>query len=93
MGRSPTALKADFPHLDFDHLTDPWWHHDPRGGHGPFAVEPHHVFEDRVAAFRAWLREHEATRIAVVGHGTFFHALTGRWLRNCEVLEWDGTHA
>ena len=38
---------------------------------------------------RDWLRAHEAQRIAVIGHGTFFHALTGQWMRNCEVLRWS----
>ncbi len=87
VGRSPMHLKAEFPHLDFDHLNDPWWHHEPAVATG-FAVEPLHVFEGRVAAFRDWLHAHEAQRIAVIGHGTFFHALTGEWMRNCEVKRW-----
>ena len=29
VGRSPLHLKEEFPHLDFDHLDDPWWHHEP----------------------------------------------------------------
>ncbi|MHB2167757.1 histidine phosphatase family protein [Alsobacter sp. R-9] len=92
VGRSPAALKADFPHLDFDHLDDPWWHHEP-DAKGPFATEPHGLFTRRVDHFDEWLRTHDSARIAVVGHGTFFHALTGRWLRNCEVLHWDGSRA
>jgi glucosyl-3-phosphoglycerate phosphatase len=85
VGRSPAELKQDYPHLVFDHLADPWWHHEPDAS-GPFATEPAHIFESRVAAFRDWLAAHEAERIAVVGHGTFFHALTGQWMRNCEVV-------
>jgi hypothetical protein len=23
-----------------------------------------------------------------VGHGTFFHALCGRWMQNCEIVRW-----
>jgi broad specificity phosphatase PhoE len=87
VGRTPAALKQDFPQLAFDHLGDPWWHHVP-GDDRPFVTEPVELFDDRVASFRTWLADHEAERIAVVGHGTFFHALTGRWLRNCEVLRW-----
>lgn len=90
VGRSPLHLKSEFPHLDFDHLADPWWHHEPAVPAGArFAVEPDHLFTERVAAFRDWLRAHEAQRIAVIGHGTFFHALTGQWMRNCEVLRWS----
>ncbi|MFO1147363.1 MAG: histidine phosphatase family protein [Alsobacter sp.] len=85
VGRSPALLKQDYPHLAFDHLADPWWHHDPDVS-GPYATEPAHIFESRVAHFRDWLLEHEAERIAVVGHGTFFHALTGRWMQNCEIV-------
>lgn len=87
VGRAPALLREDFPHLAFEHLDDPWWHHIP-GDDRPFVVEPVELFEDRVASFRAWLAAHEAERIAVVGHGTFFHALAGQWLRNCEVLRW-----
>jgi glucosyl-3-phosphoglycerate phosphatase len=87
VGRGPQALKQDYPHLAFEHLSDPWWHHQP-GAEGPFAVEPVELFEDRVSSFRDWLAAHEAERIAVVGHGTFFHALTGHWMRNCEILRW-----
>lgn len=89
VGRSPAHLKSDFPHLDFDHLDDPWWHHEPSHP-SPFAREPEAAFKGRVQAFGTWLATHGARRIAVVGHGTFFHAMLGRWLRNCEVAPWDG---
>ncbi len=87
VGRPPHELKADFPHLDFDHLGPIWWHDVPDTP-GPFANEPVTLFETRVKAFREWLRDHESQRIAVVGHGTFFHALTGYWMRNCEFQRW-----
>ena len=56
-----------------------------RGERGGFIVEPAHVFEDRVERFRGWLAERPEKLIAVVGHGTFFSQLTGRFLANCEV--------
>lgn len=87
VGRAPHELKADFPHLDFDHLAPVWWHHVPDAT-GPFSTEPVDGFETRVKAFREWLHDHEIQRIAVIGHGTFFHALTGHWMRNCEVQRW-----
>ncbi len=39
VGRSPKALRGEFPHLAFDHLTDPWWHFDGRNPQAIF-VEP-----------------------------------------------------
>lgn len=88
VGTAPHRLKEDWPHLTFDHLSDPWWHHEP-DIEGPFAVEPYETFRARVEAFRAFLAAHEAERIAVVGHGTFFHALSGRWMQNCEIVRWS----
>jgi broad specificity phosphatase PhoE len=89
VGRSPALLAEEFPHFDFDHLDDPWWHHDPASV-GPFAVEPVETFQQRVEHFKDWLRGHEAQRIAVVGHATFFSAMTGHWMQNCEVFQWQG---
>ena len=89
VGRSPGLLAADFPHLAFDHLADPWWH-APEGHEGPFAQEPEDVFLDRVARFRTWVAARPEPRVAVIGHGTFFRALTGRPFGNAEDFEWDG---
>jgi glucosyl-3-phosphoglycerate phosphatase len=89
VGRSPGELAGDYPHLAFDHLTDPWWH-APDGHEGPFAVEPEEVFLARVEAFRRWVAERPEPRLAVVGHGTFFRALTGRTFANAEAVAWDG---
>jgi glucosyl-3-phosphoglycerate phosphatase len=88
VGRSPHDLKADFPHLDFAHLNDPWWHHEPNT-QGAFATEPHHLFQDRVTRFQNWIAAHPAKRVAVIGHGTFFYHLTGHWMQNCEILHWS----
>jgi glucosyl-3-phosphoglycerate phosphatase len=85
VGRAPSLLLAEFPHWAFDHLRDIWWHdegeRDPRG----FVVEPLSVVEERVRQFRSWLAARPEKLIAVVGHGTFFHFLTGRQLHNCEI--------
>ena len=43
------------------------------------------MFEERVERFRGWLAARPERMIAVVGHGTFFSRLTGRFLANCEV--------
>jgi broad specificity phosphatase PhoE len=84
VGRSPAALQADFPDLAFGHLDDPWWHHDPARP-GAVAQEPEPLLQGRVAAFRQWLAARPENEIAVVGHGTFLHRLTGMAFKNCEV--------
>ncbi|MCP8938544.1 histidine phosphatase family protein [Alsobacter sp. SYSU M60028] len=89
IGRSPRALAADFPHFAFDHLADPWWHCGPADERG-IPVEPHEVFQERVARFRGWLLDRPERAVAVVGHGTFFRELTGRWFANCEVVALRG---
>ena len=48
-------------------------------------IEPAHVLTGRVDAFRDWLAARPERLIAVVGHGTFFYHLTGRFLANCEL--------
>jgi glucosyl-3-phosphoglycerate phosphatase len=87
-GRSPAALKTEFPDVALDHLPEIWWHAageaDERGIH----VEPLDVLLARMAEFVAALKDRRESTIAVVGHATFFHHLTGRWLKNCEVVEW-----
>ena len=95
IGRSPVHLKADFPHLDFDHLDDRWWHHDPVRPE-VIVVESEEVLGARVAAFADWLRARTERELAVVGHGTFLNRLTahvakgpGHVFRNCEVVTRD----
>lgn len=85
VGRSPAVLLEDFPHLSFEHLDEVWWHNEGEQDARGFVIEPPHVFEDRVERFRSWLGERPERLIAVVGHGTFFNRLVGRYLANCEV--------
>lgn len=89
VGRGPAVLAAEFPDFRLDHLPEVWWHvegvEDLRGFH----VEPRDLFHGRVSAFRDWLRARPERSIAVVGHGTFFARLTGRFLANCEIVPLD----
>lgn len=89
IGRAPAALRAHFPHLAFDHLADRWWHEGPEDERG-IPVEPHEVFQQRVAGFRSWLLDRPERALAVIGHGTFFRELTGRSFANCEVVTLRG---
>jgi broad specificity phosphatase PhoE len=87
IGRSPSALSAEFPMLSFDHLSDPWWHNGQEDDRG-VAVEPDHLITRRLADFSRWLRGRPEDVVVVVGHGGFFRRLTGRSMRNCEIMEW-----
>jgi broad specificity phosphatase PhoE len=89
IGRGVAELQADFPHLDFGSLSDPWWRHDapicPLG----FPQESEEQLAERVTAFAALIAARPESRIAVVGHGDFFRRMIGRHLANCERAEWD----
>lgn len=88
VGRTAALLARDFPTLSFEHLQDPWWHdgvHDERG----LCMEPDDVFGERVSEFGAWLPAQPGRLIFVVGHGTFFHRLTGQHFANCEIVRWN----
>lgn len=87
VGRAPAELLAEFPALAFDHLEDIWWHDGEKDERG-VAVEPEPLFLDRVEAFSRWVESRPEPTVAVVGHGTFFHRLTGRHFENCEILKW-----
>lgn len=91
VGRPPADLLAEFPGLAFDHLPDVWWHdsdeRDPRG----FAVETRDLVATRASEFKGWLAGRSEGSIVVVGHGTFFFHMIGRWMRNCEIARLDLT--
>ncbi len=89
VGRSPGVLAQEFPHLDFDHLPDVWWHdHEERDERG-IAVEPHATLLQRVESFRRWLHARPERSIAVIGHGTFFFHFAGFEMDNCAVRRWE----
>lgn len=85
VGRAPALLLQDFPQLAFDHLEDVWWHREGEPDERGFVIEPDETLLERVEHFRGWLAARPERLIAVVGHGTFFYHLTGRFLNNCEI--------
>lgn len=97
VGRAPALLAAEYPSLRFDHLPETWWEDDAHCAEPDergIRVEPIEACHARVERFRAWLGARPECVIAVVGHGTFFHHLTGgRWLDNCEVVALEGEAA
>ena len=89
IGRAPALLTAEFPHFTLDHLPDIWWHQEGEPDPNGLCYEPIERLQERVEAFRGWLRARPERTIAVVGHGTFFYHLTREWLANCQVLPLD----
>ena len=89
IGRPPALLTAEFPHFTLDHLPEVWWHADGEPDQHGICYEPVERLQERVEAFRDWLRARPERTIAVVGHGTFFYHFTGEWLANCQVLPLD----
>lgn len=89
-GRSPGELALAFPSLSFGHLPDTWWHDAGEPNDAGIRVEPLDVMLARLKDFATALAARPERHIVVVGHATFFHHLTGRWLSNCEILPWDG---
>ena len=87
VGRHPNVLSVEFPMLDFSHLDKCWWHDGPKDHRG-VSVEPDEVLSLRIAEFSAWLGGRPEQRVAVIGHGTFFHRLTDRHFDHCEIMEW-----
>jgi broad specificity phosphatase PhoE len=89
IGRSLAELTAEFPHLDFSRLGDPWWLHEGPPCELGFPQETEEALLERVDAFKTMIAGRPERRIAVVGHGDFFSRLIGRHLENCEMAEWD----
>lgn len=88
VGRKPVELAQDYPHLEFDHLEDCWWH-DGERDHRGFAVEPHSVLQNRADGFADLLKREKAHSTAIVTHGNFIHALTGIQPDNCQIVRFD----
>lgn len=88
VGRAPAALAREFPMLSFDGLADPWCYDGEKGDRG-VAVEPEHLFKERLADFTRWISARPERSIVVVGHGAFFRHLTGHPFRNCEIGKWS----
>ncbi len=86
-GRPASQLAREFAHLDFNHMAEVWWHRSgPVNQHG-IACEPLESLLQRVSDFRAMIAARPERRVAVVGHGDFFHQVTGHFMNNCERVE------
>ena len=88
VGSPPHELAQNYPHLDFDHLDDCWWH-DGEKDHRGISVEPFETLQERTDEFAEFLRRERVHSTAIVTHGNFIRALTGIQPENCEVIEFD----
>jgi glucosyl-3-phosphoglycerate phosphatase len=85
IGSSPTALAARFPHHEFGHLPQKWWHE---------RVETTEETIARANEFRTLMAgRDDAETTLLVGHWAFILALTGISLTNGESIEYDPTSA
>ena len=83
VGTPASALMADWPHHDFSHLDELWWHADEESEAEVL------VRADRFRDLaRTWPDHHE---LVVVSHWGFILALTGRSVKNCEMVIFDPT--
>ena len=88
VGISPHELAKNYPHLDFAHLDDCWWHEGEKDHRG-LSVEPEEVLQKRANRFVDFLKHENIHSTAIVSHGNFIRALTGIKPQNCEVIEFD----
>jgi glucosyl-3-phosphoglycerate phosphatase len=81
VGSKPDLLAERFPHHEFDHLPQQWWH---------TGLEPVAETVARADQFRMVMaaREDSATTL-LVSHWAFILALSGRSLENGEALQYD----
>ena len=81
IGSERSRLAESWPHLDFDHIEERWW---------PAAEESELLLGERCGAFRTVARTMvDWHRVAVVSHWGFIRGLTGRELRNGELIRFD----
>ena len=88
VGSPPHKLAKDFPHLNFNHLDECWWH-DGEKDHRGISVEPEEVLMERANRFAGYIRRESIYSTAIVSHGNFIRALTGIKPKNCEVIEFE----
>ena len=86
VGSPPHNLAHDFPHLNFNHLDECWWHEGEKDYRG-ISVEPEEVLMERADRFVDYIKHESIHSTAIVSHGNFIRALTGIKPKNCEVIK------
>jgi broad specificity phosphatase PhoE len=82
IGSPLSELRALWPDLVFDHLSDPWW---------PQQEESEAAMAERCDLFRSRLMAGSWHEVAVVTHWGFIRGLTGLAVPNGAVLRFDPT--
>ncbi|MDA9586190.1 phosphoglycerate mutase family protein [Amylibacter sp.] len=88
VGSLPEELARNYPHLNFDHLDDCWWHEGEKDHRG-ISVEPEEILLERANKFADFLKRGAIHSTAIVSHGNFIRAMTGIKPNNCEVIKFD----
>ena len=88
VGSSPQKLAEDFPHLNFNHLDECWWHEGEKDYRG-ISVEPEEVLMERADRFVDYMKREGTQSTAIVSHGNFIRALTGIKPQNCEIIQFN----
>ena len=96
IGTSPAQL-AHLPHWaanGINSLSADWWAHDPNhisDCDKSIYREPWQNLQRRTSALVDMLTEQSKKHkcIVVVGHAVLFYALTGNWMANCQLTEFD----
>jgi len=88
VGSLPEVLARNYPHLNFDHLDDCWWHEGEKDHRG-ISVEPEEILLERANKFADFLKREAIHSTAIVSHGNFIRAMTGIKPNNCEVIKFD----
>ena len=88
VGRAPHHLAKDYPHLDFAHLEECWWHNGEKN-HLGYSIESRELLEQRADQFINFLIANNTRSTAIVTHGNFINATTGIQPQNCEIIKFD----
>ena len=88
VGSPPQKLAEDFPHLNFNHLDECWWHEGEKDYRG-ISVEPEEVLMERADRFADYMKREGTQSTAIVSHGNFIRALTGIKPQNCEIIQFN----
>lgn len=99
VGSDKTHLMQEFPALDqhLNKLDDSWWGAIKESYVRASGRVPHHHKEtmasmrERLEVFRQDLLARPERNIVIVCHSVVIHVITGKWVDNCGVCEWDLT--
>ena len=88
VGRQPSVIQKEFPHLDFDEVKEFWWNNDAPIDERVINWESIEDLDKRVDKFKNWIDKRPEEKIALVSHGTFISRIVNFFLDNCEFKIW-----